>query len=255
MALELYHTMLLIAGGVNLLIAFVLLLGNVEYRDYDIYRLSRRLVAVCYAVFAIGFLLHAHFEWRTTWPAGASSLSVIYFHIGAVLFGWSHTSLLRPDHLTRRVVVRDLILLVVGLVTYWTPPTILPLLGGSFLIFFAHAGYIAFTFYRTYYVVRRSLMRMPANSKDTSWWTQEAKREVLSFHHSFVISVHLIILFGLGGIVITALVPTRLWPFTLLTTAGICVFIYIFYSLTEYGRVIEAATCATEDAEELGVRS
>jgi hypothetical protein len=35
---------------------------------------------------------------------------------------------------------------------------------------------------------------------------------------------------------------------------GIAVYCYIFYALTEYGNVIEAATCATEDAED-GVKN
>jgi hypothetical protein len=32
---------------------------------------------------------------------------------------------------------------------------------------------------------------------------------------------------------------------------GIAVYCYIFYSLSEYGNVIDAATYATEDAEKL----
>lgn len=259
MSLELYHTMLLIAGGVNLLIALVLLVGNYDYSDYDIYRRSRRFVALCYVVFAIGFFIHAHYAWRITWPTGATALSISYFHAGAVLFGWSHISLMRPDYLTKRIIARDLIILLLGIAAYWTLlapsglqsidaiETIKAAIAKS--VFFLHAGFIAFTFYRTYYLVRRSLLSMPADDAAPGWWTSEAKREVLSGHHSFVICCHLIILFGIGSIVITVATPTLVWPFTVLTTVGIAVFIYIFYSLTEYGRVIESATCATEDAE------
>ena len=251
MSQALYHTVLLIAGGVNLLLALVLLMGNSDYRDYDVYRRARCLVALCFTVFAAGFLLHAHFDWRTLWPAGATALSVSYFHCGAVLFGWSHTSLLRPDYLKRAIIARDLIILLGGLFAYWTAArhsdiNLTP------AVFFAHAGFIAFNFYRTCYLVRRSLQRMPAGGHAPSWWTQQAKHEVLSSHHAFVISGHLIILFGLGGIAVTLSVPTLLWPFLLLMTAGIVVFVYIFYSLVEYGRVIEAATCATEDAKMAG---
>jgi len=252
MSQELYQTVLLIAGGVNLLLALVLLLDNGEYRDYDVYRRARSLVALCYAVFAVGFLLHAHFGWRTSWPDGATALSTTYFHVGAVLFGWSHTSLLRPDYLRRSIVVRDTTILIIGIAGYWTTAvwaeSSLLTLHASLLIFFLHAGYIAVNFYRTCYLVRRSLQRKPVGSEAPFWWTEEAKREVLDGHHSFVVSAHLIILFGIGGIVVTASVPTLLWPFTLLMAAGIAVFMYIFYSLAEYGRVIEAATCATEDA-------
>jgi hypothetical protein len=246
-----YHTILLLAGGINLLIAFVLLYNNMWFRNYDVYRRARQLVALCYVVFAIGFFLHAHFEWRTTWPAAASALSVSYFHIGGVLFGWSHTSLMRPDYLTRRVVIRDLLILAVGLVAYWTEVAtpILPNSHFSFLIFFAHATYIAYTFYHTYYVVRRNIMRMPADDKAPKWWTPEAKRSVLGGHHSFMIACHLIVLFGIGSIVVTAAFPKQTFPYTVLLCMGIVVYCYIFYALTEYGAAIEAATCATEDAE------
>ena len=108
---QLYHTILLLAGGINMLIAFVLLYSNVWFLNYDVYRRARQLVALCYIIFAVGFMLHAHFDWRTTWPAAASALSVSYFHIGAVLFGWSHTSLMRPDYLTHRVYMRDTIII------------------------------------------------------------------------------------------------------------------------------------------------
>lgn len=250
---QLYHTVLLLAGGINFLIAVVLLYNNVWFRSYDVYRHARRLVALCYFIFALGFVLHAHFEWRTSCPAAASALSVSYFHIGAVLFGWSHTSLLHPDYLTRRVYVRDLIVLVVGLTGYWTAVAndSLFTLHFSLSIFFVHATFIAYTFYRTYYTVQRSIMQMPADDVAPAWWTPETKRTVLNGHHSFMISAHFIVVFGIGSIVVTAAFPTQITPYTLLTIMGIAVFCYIFYALTEYGNVIEAATCATEDAEGL----
>lgn len=251
MAHELYHTILLIAAGINFLIAFVLLYNNIWYRYYGIYCRARILVALCYVVFAAGFAMHAYLEWRTSWPAAASTLSVSYFHVGAVLFGWSHTSLLRPDYLTRKIVVRDLTILVAGLISYWTALVSLPLylFHFSFIIFFVHASTIAFIFYYTYFQVRRNLMQMPADEKAPKWWTPETKRTVLSGHHSFVISCHLIVLFGIGSIVVTAIFPHRITPYTVLLCLGIAVFCYIFYSLAEYGNVIDAATYATEDAE------
>lgn len=39
-----------------------------------------------------------------------------------------------------------------------------------------------------------------------------------------------------------------IWPYSLLTLSGVVVFSFIFYSLVEYGNVIDAATNATEDA-------
>jgi hypothetical protein len=264
---QLYHTVLLLAGGINILIAIVLLYNNVWFRNYDVYRRARQLVAICYIIFAIGFFAHAHFCWRTLWPEAASALSVSYFHIGGVLFGWSHTSLMRPDYLTRRVVVRDLLILALGITAYWTAAFLSPSdygqtlnlsIFGSFnislfnlstIIFFLHAIYISYTFYHTYYRVSRNLSDRAADANAPRWWSPEVKRTVLSFHHSFLIGCHLIILFGIGSIAITAAFPNDIWPYTLLLILGILVFTYIFYSLTEYGNVIEAGTNATEDAE------
>ena len=253
MAHELYHIVLLMAAGINFLIAFVLLYNNIWYRNYGVFCRARMLAALCYVIFAIGFAMHAYFEWRTSWPAAASALSVSYFHIGGVLFGWSHTSLMRPDYLKKKVVLRDLTILLVGLASYWTAVANYSLFvfHFSFIIFFAHASYIAFIFYRTYFLVRRNLVSMPADEMAPKWWTPEAKRTVLSGHHSFVISCHLIVLFGLGGIVVTAVFPHQITPYTVLLCMGIAVYCYIFYSLSEYGNVIDAATYATEDAEKL----
>ena len=248
MELQLYFTVLYLAGAVNILIALVLIHNNVYYADYDVYRRSRSLVALNYVIFAIGFFLHAYFSLRLTAPIAASALSIAYFHSGGVLFGWSHISLMRPDYMTRRVVVRDLLILAVGLVCYANVALHSQVftLHISFLIFFAHATYIAYNFYRTYYLVGRTMEQRPAD--DVAWWTPEKKRTVLGRHHSFVIGCHLIIIFGLGSIAITAAFPHDIWPYTLLTAAGIAVFSYIFYALVEYGAVIDSATCATEDA-------
>lgn len=254
---ELYYTVLVLAGIANLSMSVVLLHGNLAFREYTVYRRARRLVSLCFAVFAVGFLLHAHFQWRSACPVVASALSLSYFHIGGVLFGWSHTSLMQPDYLTRKVVVRDLSILIIGLVCYWLA-VVCPLssihyspLYLSFSIFFVHALFIAYIFYNTYYQVRRNLMRMPTDANVAGWWNERVKRTVLSGHHSFVIACHLIVLFGIGSIVVTAVFPTQITPYTVLMCMGIAVYCYIFYSLQEYGNVIEEGTCATEDAEKV----
>lgn len=258
--------MLYVAAGVNLLIAVVLMHNNYWYQDYDVYHRSRILVAVNYTIFAFGFMLHAYFLLRINNPIVASALSVSYFHSGGVLFGWSHISLMRPNYLTRGIVVRDLVILLIGLTAYWTTAlmsspacdlasnisisqfSIFQPFNFSTLIFFFHASYIAYRFYRTFYVVRRSILMMPAGGESHRWWTPEAKRKVLVHQKAFAIGCHLIILFGIGSIIVTAAFPTDIWPYTLLTATGIAVFCYIFYALTEYGNAIEAGTNATEDA-------
>ena len=184
------------------------------------------------------------------WPDGASALSVSYFHMAAVLFGWSHISLLNPNYLTRRVAVRDISILVVGLIAYWTAALLTPLgeVGrGVFLLFFAHALYVSYQFYRTLGRVRRLTKRLPQSNDNARWWTDENRSMVIGFQRSIRVSCHLIVIFGLGSIVVTAVFPTQQWPYIILMALGIAVFCYIFYGLTEYGAVIEAGTNATED--------
>ena len=234
---ELYHTVLVLGGIANLSMTLVLLHGNLAYSEYTVYRRARRLVALCFAVFAVGFLIHAHFQWRYSWPAAASALSVGYFHIGGVLFGWSHTSLLNPGYLSRKVVVRDLSILAIGLICYGLSAFGVLGLGSSvFAVFFAHALFITYWFYHTYYRVKHRLLEMSLGS-------------IEHFVHWMLLSCHLIIGFGIGSIVITASLPTLVWPYTVLLSVGILVFVYIFFSLNDFGNFIDSATNATEDVE------
>ena len=250
---DLYNIILLIAAAANVVMGCSLLNGNGNYHDYDIYRRARTFTAVCYFIFAAGFIAHSQLGWRATWPDGASALSVSYFHMAAVLFGWSHISLLNPNYLTRRVAVRDISILVVGLIAYWTAalPTPLGEVGrGVFLLFFAHALYVSYQFYRTLGRVRRLTKRLPQSNDNARWWTDENRSMVIGFQRSIRVSCHLIVIFGLGSIVVTASFPTQQWPYIILMALGIAVFCYIFYGLTEYGAVIEAGTNATEDVSE-----
>lgn len=246
----LYHITLLIAAAANVVMGCSLLDGNSSYHDYIVYRRSRLFTALCYLIFAAGFVAHSQLGWRTEWPVGASALSVSYFHVAAVLFGWSHISLLNPSYLTHRVVVRDISILTVGLIAYWTTALLTPsgeVGKGGFLIFFAHALYISYIFYSTLIRVRPLTKRLPQSDGNARWWTDENRSGVIVFQRSIRISCHLIVIFGLGSIVVTAAFPTGQWPYIILMTLGIAVFCYIYYALTNYGSVIEAGTNATED--------
>ena len=234
---QLYHTVLILAGIANMSMALVLLHGNLAYGDYPVYRNARRFVALCFTLFAIGFFLHAHFNWRNSWHEAASALSVSYFHCGAVLFGWSQISLLNPNYLSRKIVVRDLLLLTVGLMAYWSVvllPSVARVGESVFVIFFIHAIIVTYTFYRTYYRVRKRLQQLSHGT-------------IEQFVRWMLLSCHLIIVFGIGSIVVTACLPNAVWPYTLLMAIGILVFVYIFFSINDYGYVIDSTTNATED--------
>ena len=242
MIVQLYNIVLLIAAVANIVMGCSLLDGNKAYRDFEVYRRSRMLTALTLLVFAAGFIAHSRLE------AGASALSVSYFHIGAVLFGWSHISLLNPGYLSRRIVIRDVAILVLSIVTCWTTAIYaLPMLNYAFAIFFAHAFYISYIFYRTLLRVRRLTTALPQSEVNARWWTAQNRLMVIGFQRSIRVSCHLIVIFGLGSIVITAAFPTEQWPYIVLMTLGITVFCYIYYGLTNYGSVIEAGTNATED--------
>jgi hypothetical protein len=249
MIVELYNIVLLVAAVANVVMGCSLLDGNKGYRNYEVYRRSRMLTAFTYLVFAAGFIAHSKLEWRLSWPAAASALSVSYFHIGAVLFGWSHISLLNPNYLTRRIVLRDVAILVLGLACYWTMATNSSLVAFhlSLTIFFLHALYISYIFYRTLLRVRRLTNDLPQSDVNARWWTAENRLMVIGFQRSLRVSCHLIVIFGLGSILVTSAVPTEQWPYIILMTLGIAVFCYIYYGLANYGSVVEAGTNATED--------
>lgn len=247
--IQFYETMLLLSAVVNLMMAVTLIHNNYAYSFYEVYHRARWIVALCFTIFSIGFFMHYLFQWRTNWPDAASALTVSYFHVGGVLFGWSHISLLNPNYLTRKVVIRDLLILFIGIVSYWAVAmTGIESYELQFTIFFIHALYISYVLYKTLNRVRRLTKDLPQNKNNARWWTDGNRTRVIGFQRSIRISCHLIVLFGIGSIVVTVCFPdTQHWPYSVLLSAGIIVFIYIFYALTEYGTVIEAGTNATED--------
>ena len=244
-----YNIILLIAAALNVIMSCQLLAGNASYDSYTVYRRSRLLTALTFLIFAVGFIAHSQLGWRATWPAGATALSVSYFHVGAMLFGWSHISLLNPSYLTRRIAVRDITILVAGIIAYWTTAANFSFVTFHFtlLIFFLHALYISFVFYYTLVRVQVMTGQLPQSDDNARWWTDDNRLMVMGFQRSIRVSCHLIIFFGIGSIVVTAAFPTEQLPYIILMALGIVVFCYIYYGLTNYGTVIEAGTNATED--------
>ncbi len=236
MDLQLYNLSLILGGVINILMAFALVHNNYFYKDYDVYKQSRLFTAISFALFGIGFLLHANFNWRTTWPMAATALSVTYFHIGGTLLSWSHTSLLNPNYLKRFVFLRDVTALLCSLSFLWIGVMYdkETLLGVGIGIFFVHVIWMSVDFLHTYHRVRKRLVEMQLGT-------------VAGFVRWMLFSCYLIIGFGLGSIIMTALFPSAIWPYAALLYVGMFVFIYIFYSIIEYGRVIDTATNATED--------
>lgn len=236
MELQLYNLSLLVVGLIDIAMAFGLLINNYSYRHYEVYHRSRILTALFFAVFGAGILLQYHFQWRLSYPLLATALSVSYFHICGVSITLSHTSLLNPRYFNRSVLLRNLAFLAIGLPAYWLSALNYSLftLNCSLFIFLIHAVWMSTDFYTTYYRVSRRLQSMQQGN-------------VEGFIRWMLRSCHLIILFGIGSIVFTSLLPLAIWPYTVLLCFGGFVFIYIYYSISEYGSVIDSATNATED--------
>jgi len=239
MELQLYNLSLILGGVVNIIMAFALVHNNYFYSDYEVYKRSRLFSALSFTVFGIGFLMHSYFDWRTSWPVAATALSVTYFHIGGTLFSWSHTSLLNPLYLRRFVLQRDIIALLSSIFFLWSGVLYYndTLLGVGIGIFFVHVIWMSADFMHNYYRVSRKLIEMQLGS-------------IVSFVRWMLLSCYLIILFGIGCIIVTTIYPSVIWPYTVLLCVGMFVFLYIFYSLAEYGVVIDSATNATEDVAE-----
>lgn len=232
-----YRLALLLTGIINLIMAGMIFGGNKSYKQYDVYLRTRLLTTLWIAAFGIGYLLHATFMWRFTWPTAASALTASYFHLGGICFSWGFTSLLNPKYLTRFVFWRDILYFLFSLVIYWmvalqwkeaSTYTFL-----SFCLYFFYAAWVIFVFYQTYNMVSFRLLRLSYGN-------------VMSFVRWMQVCCDLIVLFGISSVAITGIFPTDFWPYTLLLVAGVGMFAYIAYSLNKYGKTIETTTEATK---------
>lgn len=233
MELLIYRISLALAGLMNLGMALMLLRGTSKYQKYPTYQMTRVLTVIWLVVFALGYMIHAVFLWRYTWPSAASALTATYFHIGAICFNWGYTSLLNTDYLKKGIVIRDTAFFIFGITSYWTvalcwdsAPTLTAL---SFCVFFIYAVLSIIIFYRTYNHVSYRMLKMSLGS-------------VGSFVRWMQVCCDLIILFGMGSVAITGIFPNSLWPYVILLFFGVGMFGYIVYSLEKYGNVIDDAT-------------
>lgn len=226
-----YHTSLIVTSILNLLLAVFMLWKNNKYRKYKHYYRTRCLTVVWLVAFGIGYLLHAFFQWRYSWATAASALTVSYFHIGALCFSWGYTPLLNPKYLTKKVIVRDLMIFFTGLIIYWTVAIAIPyapiLTIFSFGFFFAYAAYIAFVFYSTYNRITYRIMKMDTGN-------------VIGFIKWMQACCDLIVVFGIGSVGLTAAFPLEIWPYSLLLWAGFGMFSYMVYSVNKYATVIDS---------------
>lgn len=230
-----YNITLVIGIMVNGFAGLLLMLQSFYEGDHPPYRRALGLTALALWIFAIGFWCHLEYHWRTTNPALASALTLTYFHICGMLFSWNHTGLADPFYPTWKICLRDLTLVAIAVPCYWM--TDQPVLRhAAYVVCALHCTWLAITFYRHYYCMRRGQRKVT---------TDPRIRLRVRFMAVFC---HLIVAFGIGGIIVTALTPHVEWPFTLLLGAATLVFSYIAGSLSFYNEVAERVGNAIEDA-------
>ena len=217
--------------------------GGKTYRKYTIYSRARSFTILWLVFFAVGYLIHAIFQIRTFWPTGAAALTISYFHLGAICFCWGYIPLLNPDYLTKKIAVRDTVIYGVGLAGYWASAfiwkqtTIYSML--PYLVFFVYCAYHAVIFYKTFSRVSYRLVTMSYG-------------DVSGFVRWMQASCDLIVFFGIFLVAVTVLFPDSIRYITPVETlGGIGIFAYIVYSISRYGKVVEAATRATEHIADL----
>jgi len=239
-----FGVVLVVAAVVNLVLACMLLIDfkNNIYAEAPCYLRSRRLTSCALMVFGLGFLLHWWFMPHFSDLLTAKALSFSYFHIGGVLLSMSHTGLIDRHYLTRRVVARDIIILLISLCVYWTnawlDSTALTYIGSG--MFLLHMGHLTGAFYNRFRRIRKQL------GSYADYMPNDTDLEVKWLHNS----CHLIIAFGIGGVVCTVLFHDTTWPFTILLLASIVVFAYIYKALDYFGAVASEAEGNLRGSEE-----
>ena len=237
-----YKLSLIIGAIANLLMAASLFAGQKVYRRYTIYSRARKFTILWLAAFAVGYLIHAALDLRASWPTAAASLTVSYFHLGAICFCWGYIPLLNPNYLTRKIAVRDTVIYALGLTACWTTAmitkqtsvyTLIPS-----LVFFSYCAYNTVVFYKTFQRVSFRLLVMSYGN-------------VRSFVRWLQLSCDIIIFFGIFLVAVMLLLPDAVRYITPAETiAGIGLFGYIVHSLSKYGKVVEEASRATENIAE-----
>lgn len=247
-----YGVSLLVAAALNFVLAGMLWFdsNNYIYTETPRYLRSRRLTGLSLMVFGLGFLLHWLFMPHFNNLLMGKALSFSYFHIGGVLFSMSHTSLIdrhyfdtaQHKYFTHRVVVRDVTVLIISLAVYWTNAfignTTLTYIGS--VLFFLHIGYLTWQFYSRFIRIYHQL------NKYADYMPNNTDHEMLWLHYS----CHLIILFGIGGMLCTVFFHDATTPFTLLLFAGVAVFSYIYKALDSFGAIAREAEENLKESEE-----
>jgi len=239
-----YGVSLIVAAMVNIVLSCMMMFdsNNYLYEENPRYLRARRLTSLSLLVFGLGFFFHWLFMPHFNNLLMGKALSFTYFHIGGVLFSMSHTSLIDRHYLDRKVVVRDVTILVLSLTIYWIHAFVgnktLTYIGSA--LFFLHIGFLTWQFYSRFSRIYKQL------GAYADYKPNDTDHEVLWLHYS----CHLIISFGISGMLCTVVFHDATWPFIILLFMGIFVFSYIYKALDSFGAVVNEAEENLVESEE-----
>lgn len=224
-----YHITLVITGLINLGLGIQMLARLGKYRAFPAYRRARICCAVWMLSFTTGYWMHAFLLRGIEWPTLFMALTVTYFHIGTIAFNWGFISFLKPGYLTRKRVLVDIAILLVGLVSYWTAAfvskevTLYSVL--SIMPFFLYGAYLIIKFYNAYNQASEHVVQLQEGT-------------MTNFVRWLQMCCDLIIVVGLSSVAITGMLNSTPWLSVVMHWLGAALFTYIAYSMEQFGKTL-----------------
>ncbi len=210
----------ILAGAVTtaVLALCLILVKPPQTKTFDVYRRSKIILGMGYAVYAIGISAFIAYPFRAEMPNVATAINLTYYFAAAFLFGCSFISLLSPSFCSTERIKRYVITYFTYVILLWTVTLSLPsglcpaihiAFGGWFVI---QALILIRVFLRSYRQLRRQLDNEYADATAT----------FIEWLHK---SAWCVIVFGILCGVFTFL--PKICIASLMAT-GIFVFIYIY---------------------------
>lgn len=216
----------ILAGAVTtaVLALCLILVKPPQTKTFDVYRRSKIILGMGYAVYAIGISAFIAYPFRAEMPNVATAINLTYYFAAAFLFGCSFISLLSPSFCSTERIKRYVITYFTYVILLWTvtlslPSGLCPAIHIAFGVWFVIQALILIrVFLRSYRRLRRQLDNEYADATAT----------FIEWLHK---SAWCVIVFGILCGVFTFL--PRICIASLMAT-GIFVFIYIYISMQNY---------------------
>lgn len=208
---------------------------------YRYYNRSRKILGVALLLFGVQILLQWVFDFRSEMPWIAASLNLSCYYLEAILFGMSFISLLDPQYINRRQMLRDFVPWIASVAFIWCAVHLsegkirLALLVIGAVIFFANAVRISLAFFKAY---------RTAGQRTDSYSAENLGQFVRWLRKS----TYGIIFFGLSGSIL-AFAPRQ--GNAIYMFAGIFMFIYIYISFRNYSVHFKEVVTAVDEGTKL----